>query len=119
MDQSNQSPPDTDKTPDSTLNKVMKGFRSSRRYTEGGFWDTWENSWKLYNNQRVSIGYDGYADTFIPETYTEVQSIKAHLVNGDLEIDFLPTSPDQKGSTDILQDAFNYAWYKDFMDQKI
>lgn len=114
-----QSPPEPDSPPDTTLDKVMKGFRNSRNYTKAGFWDTWEASWKLYNNQRVSIGYDGFADTFIPETYTEINGIKAHLVNGNLEIEFLPTSPDQSGDPATLQAAFNYAWYKDYMDQKL
>lgn len=115
----NQSPPEPDTPPDSTFDKVMKGFRNSREYTKNGFWDTWESSWKLYNNQRVSIGYDGFADTFIPETYTEINGIKAHLINGNLEIEFLPTSPDQSGDPATLQSAFDYAWYKDYMDQKL
>lgn len=111
----------TDKTPapSTTLDKVLKKFRESRRYTENGFWDTWQNSWKLYNNERVSIGYDGNVDVFIPETYTEVQGIKAHLINGDLEIEFLPTHPDQSGDVSTLQDLFNYAWMKDNMGQKL
>lgn len=118
----NQTPPTTDspeKPLDPSLDKVLKGFRNSKRYTEGGFWDTWLNCWKLYNGERVAIGYDGFADTFIPETYTEVQAIKAHLINGDLEVVFMPTSPDQKENTDTLQDLFNYAWYDDYMDQKL
>ena len=122
-----QTPPTADtsgvdadeNTQDPTLVKVLKGFKDSRNYCEGGFWDTWESSWKLYNNQRVAVGYDGYADTFIPETYTEIQGIKAHLVNGNLEIEFLPTSPDQSGDPATLQYAFDYAWYRDFMDQKL
>jgi hypothetical protein len=114
-----QTPPQPEEEADTTLDMVMKGFRNSRNYCQSGFWETWEASWKLYNGQRVSIGYDGYADTFVPETYTEVQGIKAHLINGGLEIEFLPTSPDQSGDPATLQAAFNYAWYKDFMDQKI
>lgn len=114
-----QSPPETDVPKESTLAKVLNKFKASRNYTEGGFWTTWESCWKLYNNERVSIGYDGYADTFVPETYTEVQAIKSHLINGDLEIEFLPTHPDQKGDISVLQDLFNYAWYKDYMDQKL
>jgi len=106
-------------TPNPTLDKVLKRFQASRKYTEGGFWDTWSNSWKLYNNQRVAIGYDGNTDIFIPETYTEVQGIKAHLVNGDMTVEFLPTHPSQVGNVDTLQDLFNYAWMKDQMDQKI
>lgn len=113
-----QSPP-TQPVTDPTLEKVLKRFNESRKYTESSFWDTWEANWKLYNNERVSIGYDGFTDTFIPETYTEVQGIKAHLINGNLEIEFMPTSPDQKGNVQILQDLFNYAWYKDYMDQKL
>lgn len=105
--------------PDTTLAKVMKKFRESRKYTESGFWDTWNDSWKLYNNERVSIGYDGYTDTFIPETYTEVQGIKSHLINGNLEVEFMPTHPSQTGDVNVLQDLFNYAWKKDSMDQKL
>lgn len=117
---SSQTPPITDQqdTSDPTLKKVMKGFRLSRKYTESGFWDTWRDSWKLYNNQRVSIGYDGFADTFIPETYTEIQGIKAHIVNDNLSVEFMPTNPDQKGDSTVLQDLFNYAWYKDMMGLK-
>lgn len=116
-----QTPPENDDAPakDDSLDKVLKGFKNSRHYTESGFWDTWEASWKLYNNQRVNVGYDGFADTFIPETYTEIQGIKSHLINGDLEVEFMPTSPDQTGQVDVLQDAFNYAWYKDYCDQKL
>lgn len=113
------APQTTDNKPDPTLNKVLKAFSASRKYTEGGFWETWRACWKLYNNERVSIGYDGNTDVFIPETYTEVQGIKAHLINGNLEIDFLPTHPDQTGDVNTLQDLFNYAWNKDNMDQKI
>lgn len=113
-----QSPP---QTPDltTTLGKVLKRFRASRTYTQAGFWDTWKACWKLYNNQRVAIGYDGNTDVFIPETYTEVQGIKAHLINGNLEVEFLPTHPDQSGDVSTLQDLFNYAWMKDNCDQKL
>ena len=121
VETNHQTPPSSDNTPakEPTLDRVLKGFKNSRKYTESGFWDTWEDCWKLYNNQRVSIGYDGYTDTFIPETYTEIQGIKAHLINGNLEVEFMPTDPSQKGNVDVLQDAFNYAWYKDYMDQKL
>lgn len=115
----NQTPPEADSPPDTTLDRVMKGFRNSRTYCQAGFWDTWEASWKLYNGQRVSIGYDGFADTFIPETYTEINGIKAHLINGNLEVEFMPTSPDQSGEPSTLQGAFDYAWYKDSMDSKL
>lgn len=115
-----QTPPQTvENKPDPVLATVLKGFNDSKNYTEGTFWDTWEASWKLYNNERVLIGYDGFTDTFIPETYTEVQQMKAHLINGNLEIEFLPTHPAQSGDVSTLQDLFNYAWYKDFMDQKV
>lgn len=118
MDSNSNIPTDTPQ-PTTTLTKVLKKYKASRNYTEGAFWDTWESCWKLYNNQRVAIGYDGNTDVFIPETYTEVQGIKAHLINGNLEVEFLPTHPSQTGDVDRLQDLFNYAWMKDMMDQKI
>lgn len=119
-----KTPPKTQaETQDPTLAKVMKAYRASRKYTQGGFWDTWNSCWKLYNNKRVQIGYDGFTEVFIPETYTEIQGIKAHLVNGpdgsNIEVNFLPTHPDQKGDTNLAQDLFNYAWNKDNMPQKV
>lgn len=117
-----QTPPsgsEEDASTDPTLTKVLKAFRNSRNYTKSGYWDIWEACWKLYNGQRVNIGYDGFSDVFIPETYTEIQAIKAHLLNGNIEIEFMPTSPDQSGDPATLQSAFNYAWYKDYMDNKL
>lgn len=105
--------------PTQTLDLVLKRFQQSRKYTEGGFWSTWQMCWKLFNNERTSIGYDGNVDVFVPETYTEIQGIKAHLINGDLAIEFLPTHPDQSGDVDTLHDLFKYAWMKDNMDQKL
>lgn len=116
---SNSNSPASTPEPSTTLNKVLKKYRASRKYTEGAFWDTWIDCWKLYNNQRIAIGYDGNTDVFIPETYTEIQGIKAHLINGDLEVEFLPTHPEQTGDVQTLQDLFNYAWMKDSMSQKI
>lgn len=118
----NQTPAktaDAENPDDSTLNTVLKRFRESRKYAESGFWDTWSMCWKLYNNQRTMIGYDGNVDVFVPETYTEVQGIKAHLINGNLTVEFMPTDPGQTSDVKVLQDLFNYAWDKDNMDQKL
>lgn len=102
-----------------TLEKVIKRFKASRTYARKGFWDTWDDCWNLYNNKRVSVGYDGNTDIFIPETFTLLQSIKAHIVNGKIDVEFLATHPEQAGDVETLQDLFDYAWTQDNMDQKV
>jgi hypothetical protein len=105
--------------PQADFNLVIQRFKASRKYARAGYWDTWRNAWKLYNNERIMVGYDGNTDAFTPETFTIMQAIKAHIVGGNLTIRFLPRHIDQRGDVTTLQDLFNYAWDRDFMDAKI
>lgn len=105
--------------PTDLLEETIKKFKAARSYARKGFWTTWDQNWKLYNNKRVLVGYDGNTEAFVPETFTLLQSIKAHLVNGNLEVEFLPTHAEQTGDVAVLQDLFNYAWTRDYMDQKV
>lgn len=50
----------------------------------------WERDTKLYNNERVKRHYKGLSDTFVPMTYSTLESISAALVTGDLNTDFVP-----------------------------
>lgn len=109
----------TETDPDSDLKMVIRRFNASRDYARKGFWSTWSDCWKLYNNQRVMVGYDGNTDAFTPETFTILQAVKAHIVGGNLHIKFLPRHLDQRGDVQVLNDLFSYAWDRDDMDSKL
>ena len=98
---------------DPTLVKVMQRFNASREYTRKGFWDTWKNARKLYNSQRVNVNYDGNSDTFVPETYSIIQSIRSNIIGGHIAIDYLPTSEDQSGDIKTLKSLMDQVWIQD------
>lgn len=50
----------------------------------------WERDTKLYNNERVERHYEGVADTFVPMTYSTIESISAALITADYNTDFVP-----------------------------
>lgn len=101
------------------LDFVIKRFNASRTYAKKYYWDTWNECWKLYNNQRVLANYEGNSDGFVPETFTIIQAVKAHIVSPNLKVQFLPTNSDQNGDTKILNNLFSFAWYQDDADEKV
>lgn len=50
----------------------------------------WERDMKLYNNERVMRKYVGVADTFVPMTYSTLETISAALITADYNTDFVP-----------------------------
>ena len=95
------------------LQEVMANFNSARSYTRKGFWTTWKNARKLYSNERVQANYIGNSDTFIPETFTILQSIRANIIGGKISMNFLPTRDDQIGDAQVLNALMDQIWEKD------
>lgn len=50
----------------------------------------WERDIKLYNNERVEKHYQGVADTFVPMTYSTLETISSALLTADYNTDFVP-----------------------------
>jgi hypothetical protein len=50
----------------------------------------WERDTKLYNNERVFKKYEGIADTFVPMTYSTLETISSALLTGNYNTDFVP-----------------------------
>lgn len=71
------------------LADVLKMFKSSWDYTKK-LHPIWERDIKLYNNERVQKNYEGLADTFVPMTFSTIETIKSALTNGDLSIKYQP-----------------------------
>lgn len=98
---------------DNTLHEVMERFNAARAYTRKGFWETWNTCRNLYNGNRVSANYVGNAETFVPETFTIVQSIKSNVIGGKISIDYLPTREDQRGDVKVLKALMDQVWTQD------
>ena len=101
------------KETDPQLEKIMKKYDASRDYIRRGFWDTWKDARKLYNSQRIMVNYEGNSDTFVPETFTILQSIKSNVVGGHVAIDYYPTNKDQKGDIRVLKALMDQIWTQD------
>lgn len=98
---------------DPTLEFVMKRYNAARNYLRQGFWETWKDARKLYNSERIMVNYEGNSDTFVPETFTILQSIKSNVLGGKVAIDFLPTNKDQTGDLKKLKALMDQNWEQD------
>lgn len=101
------------KQEDPTLDMVMSRFNAARSYTRKGFWDTWADCRSLYNSQRIAVNYEGSSDTFVPETFTIIQSVKSNVIGGKIKIDFLPTDSEQTGDVRVLNSLMDQIWTQD------
>lgn len=94
-----------------TLDKVVKSFEIARDYAKNHYYEAWEDSWKVYHNQRTASQYDGVADNFVPETFTIVESIKANIIGGEQRFEYYPTKSDQSTDTKALNSLVEHYWY--------
>jgi hypothetical protein len=70
--------------------EVVERFKASWDYAQANHHPRWERNWKLYNNKRVEKGYEGITNTFVPMTFSVVETITAALANGRPSIEFTP-----------------------------
>lgn len=96
-----------------TLQKILKDFDSSWTYTSGSWHQRWLDNYALYHNNRVKVGYTGITDTFVPMTFSTVETMNAALFGNKPKFNYLSpsTKPDQE--TEILNALVDYYWDKD------
>ena len=98
---------------DAVLEQVKKDFDNAWDYTKGSWHDRWTNNYKLYNNERVKIGYYGTSDTFVPMVYSTVETMNAALFGMKPRFNYLPPRNRSDQKTDILNSLVDYYWDKD------
>jgi len=98
---------------------VIKDFDSSWNYTKGSWHDRWQRNHYLYNGQRTSRSYEGITDTFVPMTFSTVETMVSALfgTRPKFQYDAPSTKPDQK--TDILNSLLDHYWDKDQWSLKV
>lgn len=117
-DWGNDTPDKTNQTDDSLLNIVMEDYKLARDYVKDNYLNDWEDYWKCYNLKRTRRGYDGISDTFVPETFTIVESVKANIAGGKPKWTFVAMREEQKQDTDLLNNLVDFYWEQNRMVQK-
>lgn len=115
-----RKPKTTESKPkDEALDKVLKDFNAHWKYVSGSWHERWSNNYKLYNNERIKRGYLGISDTFVPMTFSTVETLTSALFGTKPKFNFLAPSskPDQK--TDILNALVDYYWERDQWSVKV
>lgn len=102
-----------------SLEKVVGDFQRSWDYTSSNYHQRWEDAWALYNNRRVKKGYEGITNTFVPMTFSTIETMVAGLFGSKPQFDFAPSAdkPDQK--TDILNALVDHYWEEDKWSIKV
>jgi hypothetical protein len=101
------------------LAKVIKDFNASWEYTSGAWHKRWQDNQYLYNGNRIKRGYVGITDTFVPMTFSTVETLTSGLFGSKPKFAYLPPQEKQDQKTDILNALLDYYWDKDQWSLKI
>lgn len=104
----------TEKTqPDDVLSKVLKDFTASWDYTSSSWHKRWQDNYYLYNNERVNRGYEGITDTFVPMTFSTIETLTSALFGTKPKFEYMPPQERAEQETDILNGLLDHYWDKD------
>lgn len=106
-------------THEDIVKSVIDQFNDSWNYASKSYHRTWENCWKLYRNQRVKRTHQGTVDTFVPMTFSLIETMTAALGNGRPSFDYVPEYKSQEGDTDVLSAMVTNYWQQDGWDNKV
>jgi len=103
-------------------------FKASWDYAQKNHHQRWSRNWSLYNNKRTNVSYEGITNTFVPMTFSSVETITAALGAGRPSIDFVPQDmykyimnyyeSGKKPDLKALNAQFDYFWECDNWDLK-
>lgn len=98
------------KKQDELAKQVVDDFTSSWNYRDSSYHEEWQKWYKLYNSERVHVGYNGISDTFVPMAFSTIET-KVSATSGEKPlVEFFPTRPDQQTNTEVLNSLFGYYW---------
>ena len=98
---------------------VVNDFNSSWKYTQSSWHDRWQRNHYLYNGQRTTRSYEGITDTFVPMTFSTVETMVSALfgTRPKFQYDQPASAPDQ--DTQILNSLLDHYWDKDQWSLKV
>lgn len=95
---------------DDLVQQVVDGFTSSWNYRESSYHTDWQNWNRLYNSERISVGYNGISDTFVPMSFSTIETMVSATSGEKPLIEFIPTSMEQSTNTEVLNSLCSYYW---------
>lgn len=107
------------KKSDPTLETVIKDFNSAWEYAQGSWHSRWNNNYSLYNNTRTKRGYIGITDTFVPMTFSTIETMTSALFGAKPKFNYTPPQDKADQNTDILNGLLDYYWDKDQWNIKV
>lgn len=106
----------------------MQRFNNSWDYARQSHHARWRRNRKLYNNERTSVSYEGITNTFVPLTFSTVETLVAALGGGRPSVEFTPSDmynyimsiqrTGKKPDLKALNATFDYYWESDNWDLK-
>lgn len=92
------------------VDKVVTDYKSSSTYVQTYWQSMWGDMRKMYNSERVMVGYNGISDTFVPMSYSIVEALVASTAGDKPNVEYIPTRPDQETNTEVLNHLYSYFW---------
>ena len=92
------------------VNKIVSDYQASWNYRESSYHKKWENMNKLYNSERVYVGYNGISDTFVPMSYSLVETMVSATSGDKPIVQYIPTKYEQTTNTEVLNSLFSFYW---------
>lgn len=92
------------------IEEAVNGFTSSWNYTSSALHTEWQNWYKLYNSERVHVGYNGIADTFVPMSFSTIETMVSATSGEKPLIQYIPTKIEQQTNTQVLNHLVSMYW---------
>lgn len=100
------------------LNQVKSDYESYFTFI-GPYRDKWRDYWKLWNNERINVQYEGDNKSFEPMAFQMIETIVDNVYGSRPKFTFLPTKRDQETDTKILNGLLDASWDAANMDELI
>lgn len=92
------------------VSEVVQGFLASWNYTSSSYHRKWQDWDDLYNSVRVQVGYNGISDTFVPMSFSTVETLVSATSGDKPVVQYIQTSPNQATNVEVLNGLFSYYW---------
>jgi len=98
------------KKPKDVVAEVVAGFTSSWNYCSGSYHNNWREMDDLYNSRRIHVGYNGISDTFVPMSFSTVETLVSATAGDKPFVKYIATKPEQNTNTEVLNGLFSFYW---------
>lgn len=101
------------------VDQAVNGWNASWAYTSSSYHKKWQEMSDLYDSKRVYVGYTGISDTFVPMSFSTVETMVSATSGEKPVVEYIQTRPDQATNTEVLNGLFSYYWDIDNWTNKL